>query len=252
MKRIPPRPNLSYLDHATGDRAIQCIRGESVDCVHMQNGLFVRLDDYNDIKMAMREPFKSNATIPEFSISLAIGALWEGQSFVNILSFRGDNKQRCALYHERRIEAVQCKYTKHRPTPPDIFCSQFSTIPQQNNQFFCAGLFHKLYQEFSRQQIEPESLPTEYSAKTVRQRVRNRVKHYLEERKKRLKTFSGASTKFLVEYAKVSKKLEVRLSLVPYYLQHFHFILLGKFPMQLIYTYLKQSLVFIVYIFLLS
>lgn len=110
--RVPPRPNLKYLGSPGGTRKTFTIRGEKIVCVHLQNGIFIRLDDYTDLKISMTQVFRSSAeavTIPEPSISLAIRALWEGQSFINIISFRGGNTERCAPYHERRIEAVQCK-----------------------------------------------------------------------------------------------------------------------------------------------
>ena len=111
--RVPPRPNLRYLGSPGGTRETFTIRGEKIACVHLQNGIFIRLDDYTDLKISMTQIFRSSAaeavTIPEPSISLAIRALWEGQSFINIISFRGGNAERCAPYHERRIEAVQCK-----------------------------------------------------------------------------------------------------------------------------------------------
>lgn len=107
--RKPPRPNLKHLDSPCGSRELFEIEGEEIPCVHLQNGIFIRLEDFNDLKMMMTTPFKKKLPIPEPSISLAIRAVWEGQSFVNIISFRGGNTERCAPYHERRIEAVQCK-----------------------------------------------------------------------------------------------------------------------------------------------
>ena len=107
--RRPPRPHLKHCDSPCGTREILKIGGEEITCIHLQNGLFIRLDDFNDLKMSMTTPFKQKLAIPEPSISLAIRALWEGQSFANIISFRGGNTERCAPYHERRIEAVQCK-----------------------------------------------------------------------------------------------------------------------------------------------
>lgn len=110
--RVTPRPNLKYLGLPCGTRKTFTIRGDKIACVHLQNGIFIRLDDFIDLKLSITQFFRSSAeasSIPEPSISLAIRALWEGQSFINIISFRGGNTERCAPYHERRIEAVQCK-----------------------------------------------------------------------------------------------------------------------------------------------
>lgn len=68
------------------------------------------------------------------------------------------------------------------------------------------GLFELLY---AQQFPEEAELPKPYSASAVRERIRSRIKHLLEDRRKNLKKKSGASEDFLLQYQKDAVKLEV-------------------------------------------
>lgn len=106
IRRVPPHPQLECASLKTGKVKKLCIQGEHVKCIHLQTGIFIRRDDFEDLKNFLPQTFKSQSPIPEFAISLAIRAIWEGQSFVNIVAFRGGNNRKYPPYHHLRFQAV--------------------------------------------------------------------------------------------------------------------------------------------------
>lgn len=77
-----------------------------------------------------------------------------------------------------------------------------------------SGLFEHLYEEYSRADENGDGpgrvpLPDNYSAKTVKTRIRNRVKHYLERRKRELIQREGVPKAFYECYKAHSAALEV-------------------------------------------
>ena len=118
IRRVPPRPNLKYANRLkTGERKKLDIQGKRVRCIYLQSGIFIREDDFTDLQNRMLGEFKSESLISDFSISLAIRSIWEGQSFVNIVAFRGGNNRKYPPYHDLRFQAVACEsYTIHTNT----------------------------------------------------------------------------------------------------------------------------------------
>lgn len=110
IHRVPPPAQVKLAGLRTGKVKKLNIQGEQVKCVHLQTGIFIRRDDFQDLKNFLPKIFKSQSHIPEFAISLAIRSIWEGQSFVNIVEFRGGNNRKYPPYHELRFQAVACEF----------------------------------------------------------------------------------------------------------------------------------------------
>jgi hypothetical protein len=111
IARVPPPAHLSFRNDPILTERILSIQGLDVKCLHVNGGVFIRKDDYEDIKEMLLEALAATPKkLSEKVLRLVVRSFWEGQSFVRVGEFRGGNNKTFPPYHESRLVAVQCEF----------------------------------------------------------------------------------------------------------------------------------------------